>query len=195
MRAILKDDMIVNVCGPDKGVEIGLVPKGVGFERVRFDGQNIVDLATLTQMYVRETIPGFSEFHILPIGQLVQMTYRDRNKLITQSDGKIRVKTVEELSVENLNLKRLLLKNQLRKRLENKTGDIEDQLADAYKLIFALIVYTRTNNSTLGNFFDSIINDVKEVYPLSRVRDKLAQIAKDLKAEMVEYYSKLGQMQ
>jgi len=188
MKAILYNDLIINLSATE-GIEIGGLPKGIGLERLRFDGQIVVDLALLSNIWVLEKVPGFYELHVIPIpgSQLVAMAYADRTKLITEG-GAIRVKTPAEIETERLVKQCLLLKNRLRKRLEKKTGDNADQLADAYKLIFALIVYARTQNPALGQFFDDLIVDIKDIYPLARVKDALIQAAKTLKTEMEQYY-------
>ena len=38
--------MIGSITDPE-GIEIGALPKGVGFERVRWDGQKLIDLHEL----------------------------------------------------------------------------------------------------------------------------------------------------
>ena len=193
MKAILKDDIIINITLSDKGVEIGDIPKGIGLERLRLNGQKVVDLATLNQMYVFEPVPNFYELHILPIGQLVQMTYSNRHNLIT-SDGAIRIQSPEEIQIENIESQKQLIKNQVRKQIERKTGDYADQLANAYKLIFALIVYTRTRNSTLGSFFDKLIPFVADTYPLNKVHDILLQAVKDIREDMIDYYNRIDRL-
>ena len=195
MKAILNNDIIVCL-STTTGTEIGNLPKGVGLERLRFDGQKVLDLALLSTIWVREVVPGFYELHAVsvPGTQQVAMVYADRKNLITEA-GIIRVKAPTEINVERLAGERQLLKNRLRKRLEKKTGDHADQLADAYKLIFALIVYSRTQNPILGQFFDDLIIDIKDIYPLDRIKDALIQAAKSLKTEMAQYYTDIDNVQ
>ncbi|MEW6670238.1 MAG: hypothetical protein AB1427_00960 [Thermodesulfobacteriota bacterium] len=190
MKAILDNDVIISL-STSTGTEIGSFPKGAGLERLRFDGQKVVDLALLSSIWVREPVPGFYELHAVsvPGSQSVAMTYAQRANLTTDPGGAIRVKTPAEIDAERLSQEKQLLKNRLRKRLEAKTGDAPDQLADAYKLIFALIVYARTGSPVLGQFFDSLIPDIKDIYPLDHVQAALIQAAKDLKAEMAQYYA------
>jgi len=56
MRAMLDRDIIVHLT-PHGDTEIGSIPKGAGLERMRFDGKQLVDLATLGEIWV-EPIPG-----------------------------------------------------------------------------------------------------------------------------------------
>lgn len=51
MKAILDGDRIVKFC-IDGGVEVGKPPRGVGIERLRWDGEKLVDLATLKDLWV-----------------------------------------------------------------------------------------------------------------------------------------------
>lgn len=55
MRAHLREDIIKNFTEAGD-TEVGIIPrdkKKVGLERLRFDGQKIVDLADLETIYVR----------------------------------------------------------------------------------------------------------------------------------------------
>ena len=100
---ILDEDMIVAV-GSDEnaGVEIGNLPPGVGLERLRWDGKNVVDLQGLTEMYVKEFNGAYS-LHAVQVqgSELVPMTYGDRKNLKTDpATGIIRVKTQQEKTDE-----------------------------------------------------------------------------------------------
>jgi hypothetical protein len=98
-RAILKNDKIVRLTvDPDLGVEIGLLPKGVGWERLRWNGSELIDLADLTTFFVHR---GTFSLHATEQTNTeeVQMVYTDRLNLIKDPDTKlIRVKTTEELN-------------------------------------------------------------------------------------------------
>jgi hypothetical protein len=103
MRAILHEDRIIALVSDEKaGVEIGSLPPLVGLERLRWDGKDIVDLGKLTEMYVKE-LNGVYSLHVIDIkgSQLVNMTYKDRKNLKTDSTTRtIRLKTEEEKIVE-----------------------------------------------------------------------------------------------
>jgi len=191
MLAILDNDIIIKLSIAD-GTEIGSLPSGVGLERLRFDGQDIIDLATLTSIWVCEPVFGFYELHVVPLpnSQLVAMTYSDRNRLITEV-GIIRVKTIFEIDEEVLNTNRKILKNRLVKRLERGVGENVDQHMDILKLLFAIIVYARTGNAALGDFFDTIIPEIIDTFPLSRVRGELIQSVKNIKIDVDKYYTDL----
>ena len=96
-RAILNDDCIVKITvDPNLGREVGLIPKGVGFERLRWNGFEMIDLIDLDEYYVsRNTF----KLHIKPASNrdLVKMQYQDRKYLFF--DGhKIRLKTQDEIN-------------------------------------------------------------------------------------------------
>ena len=102
MRAVVQEDIIVAIT--ERGnVEIGDIPKGVGLERLRWDGTKVVDLATLTEMWVRPVSPTFFELHAVPVkgSQLVQMTYRDRHRLkLDRATGRVILLTQAEWEAE-----------------------------------------------------------------------------------------------
>lgn len=98
MKAILNQDKIVKLIMTG-GAEIGSIPKGVGLERLRFDGEQIIDLATLSQIWVRAVAKDAFELHAVevPGAQLVDMTYRERRRLTQDPDGTIRLLTDDEI--------------------------------------------------------------------------------------------------
>ena len=100
---IINYDMIGSIADPD-GIEIGSLPKGVGFERVRWDGANLIDLNILSQIWV-QFIGGAFVLHCIevPNSQLVTMNYSDRKKLWNNA-GTYEIKTAEQEKIET-NLK------------------------------------------------------------------------------------------
>jgi len=82
MKAILDGDRIVKFC-IDGGVEVGKPPKGVGLERLRWDGKKLVDLATLTNLWVTIGKGGVPQLHAVKQKGAVRVeaTYKDRKKL------------------------------------------------------------------------------------------------------------------
>lgn len=194
MKAILNEDMIVYIV--ERGnVEIGLIPKDVGLERLRFDGQKVIDLVTLSEMWVRIIGPGAFELHVIKVfaSQLVTMGYGDRKNL-TVENGIIRVKTSQEIKQEQKDGKKEILRNRLRQTLKIETGTLEEQISSLYQLVFALVVYARTQNSLIETFFDEIIPDIKDAYPLDRIKPELKDLAKTLKLRMTEFYDAIDQV-
>ena len=96
MKAVVKQDIIVHIT--ERGdTEIGKLPKGVGLERLRWDGTKVVDLADLDEIWVEHKNGAFILHAVeVPGSQLVKMHYRDRKRL-TMDKGKIRLLTDEEL--------------------------------------------------------------------------------------------------
>lgn len=190
MRAILKDDIIIRVT--QRGdVEIGSIPDGVGFERLRFDGSNLIDLSDLNEIWVRHIGGGF-ELHAISVygAQLIQMTWADRNRLMVD-DGTIRLKTAIEIQQEETDKHNKLVKDTLRKKLHFATGRLEDQAQNALILICALIVYARTGNAQIEQFFDLLVPEIKDTFPLDKVQPLVMQHMKDLKIFMDEYWQNI----
>lgn len=189
MKAIVDGDRILDISEKRGTVEIGTPPVGVGLERLRWTGSSIVDLADLSQIWVRHLNGDAFDFHATEQtgAQLVTMTYQDRKKL-TIDEGVIRLKTSQELEDDEKALNIQMLKNTLRKKLKDSNGDSSDQIADAFKLIFILIVYVRNKPQVLEDFLDSIIPDIKDVYDLDTVKDNLIARGHTLKQELPTYY-------
>ena len=188
MRAILDRDIIVSLVMDDTaGVEIGDLPKGVGLERLRFNGAHVEDLATLTAFWV-EVATGFKLHCVkVPGSQYIEMTYADRKNLIL-NDAHIRLKTPEEITIEQQTAEIKILKNKLRLKLKAAIGDIQDQQMHTLAFVCALIVYSRQQPQALADFFDSLIPDIKDTFPLSRWEGILKSGAQDLKAAIEAYY-------
>lgn len=189
MKAIIKEDIIIRIT--EKGdTEIGVLPKSIDLSILRFDGNKVVSLLDLNQIWVRFKNNQF-ELHAIEVinSQLVNMTYQDRKKLIYENKI-IRVKTSEEINNEKTEEFNQLLKNNLRIRLKNNIGDTPDLVADISKLVFLLIIYSRTQNSRIGQIFDRLIPIIKDVYSIDDIEEGLVNIAQYLKSEMPEYYTR-----
>jgi len=192
MKAILDRDIIISIT--IKGdTEIGTIPaekKGVGLERLRFDGEKIVDLADLAELWVEAVAPNFVVFHAIevPGSQKVTMTYQDRTRLTVDS-GIIRLKTPAEITAEAEHMEKTMTKNRLRQAFKRDIGDPEDSLADAWKIIALLIIYMRTGEPAIATFLDSILPDLQAAYPFTTVKDALANNVKTIKTLMEGYYT------
>ena len=187
MRAILNNDVIVSlVMNETDGTEIGDLPKGVGMERLRFNGSEVVDLADLTAFWIEE---GNFALHCVWVSnsQYFEMSYVDRKRLVLTDSG-FRLKTLEEITIEEQAVKIQKLKNKLKIKLRNSIGDIQDQNMNTLAFVCALIVYARMQPQQLGDFFDEIIPDIIEIFPLNIWRETLKSGTKDLKTAMQEYY-------
>ena len=192
MRAILNNDIIVTLTSDiNKGTEIGSLPKNVGMERLRFNGVEVVDLAGLSAFWV-ESIPGGFMLHAVhvPNSFYVEMAFDDRVYLHVNG-GTPTVKTAEQIAIDEQSEQIRLLKNKLRLKLLNSIGDIQDQNMNTLAFVCSLIVYARLQPPVLAEFFDAIIPDIIEIFPLSTWEETLKTGAKDLKAAMQEYYAGL----
>lgn len=91
----------------EDGIEVGSLPGGAGFELVRWNGTELIDLSTLSAIYV-VYINGVFELHCIqvPNSQLVQMRYKDRKKL-WNDNGVYKIKSDEQKQKEiNLQYRR-----------------------------------------------------------------------------------------
>jgi len=188
MRAVIDRDIIVHVT-PQGDTEIGSIPPGVGLERLRFDGERLVDLAELSEIWV-EPVPGGG--HVLhavevPGSQLVTMRYADRKNLISEN-GTIRIKATQEVQAEKAAQQNLMRKNRLRSSLKTNVGDAQDQLADACKILYSLLELVLTGDEKIRTTLLSILPDVQGVYTAEQVADTSASLS-TIKAKLTEYYA------
>jgi len=85
--------MIVSLTGV---TEVGAIPRGIGLERLRWDGSQIVDLLDLTTIWVKNEGGWFSLHAIqVPGSQAVAMAYGERFRL-REVDGVISLYTQAE---------------------------------------------------------------------------------------------------
>lgn len=191
MKAILEHDHIRSVCVTD-GLEIGDLPPGVGLERLRFDGQKVVDLAELKRIWVRDLGGGAYSLHAveLPSTQAVEMTYADRRRLTTTEQGIIRLLTQDELIAQSLVEDLGQEKNRLRRRLVAAVGDQGDQLADLTKLVYALVTYVLTTDEASKALLQALLPDIQACYPSTAAAERLKSVVPAMSSELQAYYDR-----
>jgi hypothetical protein len=191
MKAILNEDIILQFSQTPVAVEVGRVPKGVGMERLRFNGHRVVDLMDLAVIYVRPIGPSF-ELHAVQVlgSQAVNMSYTDRGRLFKEKNGMIRILNEDEQDARKIQELLSQLKARHRSSLKSKVSDEKDMLADAFKLIFLLIVYSRNPYPMIGNFFDQLIPIIKDIYDLAGFKDDMLDLMTKLKTKQIKYNEK-----
>jgi hypothetical protein len=97
-QVILDRDLITRIT-ISGGVEVGPFPKGVGIERLRWDGEKLIDIADLTEMWIDTD----GQIHAIevPSSQLMQMTWADRRHLVKTPVG-WRLKDLDDWKAEKL---------------------------------------------------------------------------------------------
>lgn len=186
MKANVMEDMIIWIT--DTGdTEIGALPPGVGVERLRFDGTQVVDLGDLSEIWVRKQAGAF-ELHAVavPGSQVVSMTYADRKRLMDDA-GTIRVKTQAEIDQEDVDLKTALARARVKRALVSQDEINHFQLM----LTLALVQVVRGQDAGLTAFLDRILAVVRDIYPLERIEADLDGFLNKLKASMAVYWSDL----
>lgn len=183
MNAIIDRDIIAHITSSGTGVEIGSVPKGVGLERLRWDGKEIVDLADLNAIWVSPDMT----LHVIevPGSTLIKMSYSDRKDLINNA-GTIRLKTNKDIDAE----RQILKKNRLRAGIQKDIGDSQDLLADAFKIISLLVMALIGKDETAQKLLGDLAPDIKEMYPMTRLNSHLPGMIESLKEKMAAYYGK-----
>ena len=152
-RAILNEDRIsMLTVDPDKGVEVGYLPKGVGFERLRWNGSEMIDLYYLDEFYVSRND---LKIYIRPSKNrdLVKMQYKDRSKLIYDTTThKVRLKTRTEIDQPK--------KDEYKAKRRKEYPDTGDQLG-------AIMNYLKTQKDLTPELEQLIysIDNVKDKWP------------------------------
>jgi len=189
MKAVLDQDVIKKY-----GDDLGPIPKGVGLERLRFDGKKLIDLADLSQIWV-ETKGSAYTLHATPVpgSTLVDMTYADRRRLVF-SAGIPRLLTREEQTARTAAAAVSLAKNQTRARLKLSQGDTADQLADLYKLVFLLVEYLFDNDSDNLAALEQLLPHIRGIYDPQGTVDTLGAKIPALKAELTAYYQEKAEI-
>jgi len=170
MKAILKDDIIIRLGAGD--TEVGSVPTGVGLERLRWDGKQVVDLAKQDSFWVRR-IPA--------------MSYADRYNLTTDPDGTIRVKTQSEVLQEKAQEEKQMLKTRVRARIREQVGDLEDRVADLQKLVYVLMAALVEKDSDALSLIQYISQSIRNTYPTEKL-EALSSRLITLKDILSTYY-------
>ena len=147
-RAIVNKDMIVKITvDPKLGIEIGSIPRGVGLERLRWDGSELIDLLYLDKFYVdRKT----RKLHATkqPNCDKITMSYNDRFNLIEDPvSKKLRVMTDDEIKKPK--------KEEYIARRRKEYPSIGDQVA-------LIMDYLKTKPG-IGKELEQTINKIDEV--------------------------------
>lgn len=187
MKAHLNEDIIQAIGSGD--TEIGSLPPGVGVERLRWDGVQLIDLAAAAQIHVRHIAGNHFELHGVAVAgsQPVAMTWADRKNL-TVVDGLIRLKTAEELYADYVADYNGQLKAGLRQGLCKCIGDGGDQVADINKMIY-LMTEAICGDATAMAALQELLVDMRGTYSIEISKAKLQLNAVALKDLVPIYYA------
>jgi hypothetical protein len=186
MKATLREDIVVSVGRGE--VEIGPLPAGVGVERLRWDGGQLVDLATVELIHVRHLGGTHFELHAVAVAgsQPVAMSYLNRRHL-TVAEGIIRLKTQAEIDAEQVAEHNGLLKANLRQALCRGIGDSGDQVADINKMLY-LLAEAICGDATALAALNELLPAMRGTYSIYISKAKLATNATVLKTLVPPYY-------
>lgn len=160
MRAIVEGDIIRSFV-LNGGIEVGDSPgKTAGIERLRYDGNKIVDMADVDGMWVEYRNGGFVLHAVSNCGgQFISMRYSDRKRLTLDTDGTIRLLSQAEYDqkvldegleqIENVTLIseiKTFVKNLSFNKIDNHietvfgglSNDQKDSLKKLYKAVLIL---------------------------------------------------------
>ena len=179
------------------GIDLPLPKSAQGdLNRIRFNGTELVDLASLFHMYVTYKNNIF-ELHArdVPDSQLVTMNYEDKKKLKWEN-GTISIKT--DLNVRDEIIARL--KHRARSRakigMEQKFGLLVEQFIFTHRLMFVLIWALRTGNAQGLQFVDEYLTEIGGIFDIAdpQFRTDLISDYKKIKEVIGDYYREMGEI-
>jgi hypothetical protein len=179
----------------EKGLDLRLPKSARGdLKRIRFNGQELVDLAELDQIYVTYANNGF-ELHARKVkgSQLVTMSYRDR-KLLRVDGETIRVKTAQEVTDDRIAKLIKRAKHKAKVALESQMGLLVEQFMFNQRLMYALIWALRTGNAQGLQFVDDYLTEMGKTFDIADPQFKADLIAdyKKIRSVIRDYYKELG---
>lgn len=163
-------------------------PRNVGLERLRWDGERIIDLATMGGMWV-ECIDGRFVLHAVevPGSVYVEMTYADRKKLYF--DGMIKVKTEQQIAEGLRDKQAEAVRNFLASRLVTPR-----ELAELIMILAGMVavtaIYARTGNAQAGAYLTNIMPQLSAL-PLQQIAGVAPSAYSTLKDIFDAYFNKL----
>ena len=189
MQAIVDRDIIVAIGrGPVRIPDD--YPRDVGWERLRWDGKRIIDLATCSALWVEHTQAGVFVLHAVevPNSVLVEMTYADRKNLYLNS-GTIHIKTAQQIADELLAKQTEAVRTYLASQVTTPK-----ELAELIMVLTGLIaltaIYARTNNATAGAALTAIMPQLQAL-PLAKIAPLFPNAATTLKDIFELYFTRL----
>jgi type I site-specific restriction endonuclease len=179
------------------GVEIGVIPNDLPLDRIRYDinTNQLIDLAKLNAIWIRRNNHGIFELHAVEFlnTTLITMQYDDRHRLRFNGIN-IYLATIQQLNDEIKVEAKILAKQKIFSEVNKQLGNMKDFALMNNAFLMALIVYSREQPQVLADFFDLIIPDIKDTFPLSRWENILKNYGKKLKVILQQYYDKLDEI-
>ena len=138
---------------------MGQLPRGIGLDRLRFDGEKLVDLASLSQFWVRPFGSNSFEFHVAEVegSQLVNMAYHEKDRLrydgqtitlLTQEgiESEQQVQLANRLEFQSLksNMKEFIIDlsyAEVLAHIDNVFGALTDTQKASLKKLYCTVLY------------------------------------------------------
>lgn len=167
-------------------------PRNVGWERLRWDGERVVDLADLEGFWVEWNGCFFLHCKEFDGCTYVTMSYTDRFNLILDN-GVPRLQTQEELTAK-ATVDAIANAKAEFARLIEKQDTLYEVVAFTIGLISAALIYARTPNATLRNQIGANIDkilDELQALPLQRMLQNAEAKLTRLKGLLETFYGKI----
>jgi hypothetical protein len=181
--------------GPN-GLDLPLPKSAKGdLKRIRFDGQNLVDLGGMTKIYV-VYINNVFELHArsdIPNSQLVTMNYSDR-RYLKEVAGVISVKTAQDIQNELIAKLTHRARSKAKLAMEKQMGMLIEQFVFSQKLMYVLIWALKTQNPQGLQFVDDYLTEMGTIFDIADPDFKADLVVdyKKIKSVIQDYYTDLG---
>lgn len=191
MKAVIDRDIVVALHAGD--TEIGPLPPGVGIERLRWDGERLVDIGELSEIWVEHHAGGFRLHAVeVPGATLVPMTYRQRRRL-TLNSGHPRLLTAEEIEAAAAADAEQERQAALDRRQDERLGSLAKRQLMLTKLVLAMLVSGRLPTAARTAFMDECAELAKDIFPpaetAAEIRAALAELKNIMDEDTTYHYT------
>lgn len=167
-------------------------PRDVGWERLRWDGEHIVDLATMTGFWVEWNGAFVLHCKSFPGTVFLEMAYADK-KLLVLNGGTPRLLTQQEIEEKSTQSIIDSARAELEKLLA-KQESLYELIAFILGLLASALIYARTPNTTLrnqiGTAIDSILPELQAL-PITRMSKNASGKLTTIKTILENFFNKI----
>lgn len=167
-------------------------PRDVGWERLRWDGEHIVDLATMTGFWVEWNGAFVLHCKSFPGTVFLEMAYADK-KLLVLNGGTPRLLTQQEIEEKSTQSIIDSARAELEKLLA-KQESLYELIAFILGLLASALIYARTPNTTLRNqigaAIDSILPELQAL-PITRMSKNASGKLTTIKTILENFFNKI----
>lgn len=166
-------------------------PRNVGWERLRWDGKKIIDLADMPGFWVEFKAGAFVLHCIkLPATTYIEMAYAQRKNLYF--DGAIKLKTTEQIDAELVSKQTQAVSNFLSSKICT-AGSMAELVMVLTGVIALTAIYARAKDAAVDKALADIMPQLQAL-PLEKIAALVPGAVGTLKEIFNMYFSKLEEV-